>query len=310
MVKLISPFESKTRTSDIATVIVTFNRKLLLRKCIDLLIKQTMSTDILIVDNASTDGTEDNLISSGLLNNEKIHYIKLDENTGGAGGFHYGLKYAFDKGWNWYWIMDDDAEPHQDALEKLVALSNDRNSIYGSVAVADQNGTLTLCFPVKKISHEKISFVEEHNLLNSKELVVWLPFLGLFIHRDILIKVGLPDRTLFIRNDDVEYAERAKKHGIDIFMIKESIIEHPYQPTIRFSFLGRKIYYRSMPPWKMYYEVRNKIIIAKRYYSVLSGIKSISGVTLQVLLSILLEKNKIGFCSAYFKGIIDGTGTK
>lgn len=111
------------------------------------MLKQTVSTDVLIVDNASTDGTEDNLISSGLLNNEKIHYIKLDENTGGAGGFHYGLKYACKKGWRWFWIMDDDAEPHHDALEKLVALSNDKNSIYGSAAVADLKGTFKLCFP-------------------------------------------------------------------------------------------------------------------------------------------------------------------
>jgi rhamnopyranosyl-N-acetylglucosaminyl-diphospho-decaprenol beta-1,3/1,4-galactofuranosyltransferase len=307
---LISPFESKNRTSDIATVIVTYNRKNFLRGCIDLLLKQTVSTDVLIVDNASTDGTEDNLISSGLLNNEKIHYIKLDENTGGAGGFHYGLKYACKKGWRWFWIMDDDAEPHHDALEKLVALSNDKNSIYGSAAVADLKGTFKLCFPVKRISNNKISFIEDHNLLHSKELVVWIPFLGFFIHRDILIKVGLPDRSLFIRNDDVEYAERAKKHGINIYMIKDSIIEHPYQPTIRFIVLGKQIYYRSMPSWKMYYEVRNKIIIAKRYYSVFSGIKSISGVTLQVLLSILLEKNKKGYLSAYLKGVIEGIQTK
>jgi hypothetical protein len=65
-----------------------------------------------------------------------------------------------------------------------------------------------------------------------------------------------------------------------------------------------------MPTWKMYYEVRNKIIIAKRYYSVLSGIKTISGVTLQIIMSIIIEKNKSDYLKAFFQGIIDGILTK
>lgn len=309
-VKLITPFGYKNRCSDIITIIVTYNRKELLCDCIKLTLNQSIKTDILVVDNASTNGTQEKLLSEGLIDNKNIHYIKLNINTGGAGGFYYGSKYAYEKGWNWFWLMDDDAEPHHDALEKLVEKSNDKNNIYGSVAVSNVEGNIKLCFPTKKLDKKKTLFIEDYILLNNKEHVAWLPFLGFFMHRHIITKVGFPDRDLFIRNDDVEYAERAKLYGIKNYIIKESVIEHPFQSTISFHLLGKQIYHRSMPTWKMYYEVRNKIIIAKRYYSVLSGIKTISGVTLQIIMSIIIEKNKSDYLKAFFQGIIDGILTK
>ena len=291
-------------------VVVTYNRKTLFKTCINSLLSQTHEPDgIIIIDNASTDGTE-NLVETEFKNNSSIIYNRLDKNTGGAGGFHFGIKTAVENGADWVWLMDDDAEPHHDALEKLICQSDNENNIYGSVAVANIKGNIKLCFPIKKISNNIISFLEDYNSLNSKENVVWLPFLGFFIHREAISKVGLPDKDLFIRNDDVEYSERAKLKGLKIYLIKESIIEHPFQPTIAFNIFGKQIYFRRMPSWKMYYEVRNKIIIAKRYYPVLSGTKSILGVTLQVCLSIFLEKNKMGYLKSYFKGIIDGILTK
>jgi hypothetical protein len=64
-----------------------------------------------------------------------------------------------------------------------------------------------------------------------------------------------------------------------------------------------------MPPWKMYYEVRNKIIIAKRHYTLLAGMISFAGVSLQVLLSLFIEKEKYAFVKSYLNGIIDGLST-
>lgn len=302
--------DDRPRSSDIVTIVVTCNRKGLLLECLRRLLDQSLKTDVLVVDNASTDGTESELKLSGLLDNERIHYLHLNINTGGAGGFHYGLKYAFDRGWNWFWMMDDDAEPHHDALEKLVEQSQDENSIYGSTAVADIQGKIKLCFPIKTLQGKQISLIEDYLPLDEREQVAWLPFLGFFLHRNTILKAGFPDKELFIRNDDVEYSERAKRLGINLYMIKESIIDHPYQPTIPFAILGKQMYYRSMPPWKMYYEVRNKIIIARRHYPVFKGMKSIAGVTFQVFLSLILEKEKKDFLRVFFKGMIDGLRSK
>ena len=297
----------KTRHYDVVTIVVTFNRKDLLIKCIHSLLNQTAKTDVLIVDNDSSDGTENVLLSSGLLDDERICYLRLSSNTGGAGGFYYGMKYALTKGWCWFWLMDDDAVPDCNALGNLLSAAKvNQNHIYGSVAIDLQGDSKKLCFPTKKIVNKKSFFIEDYDALSDQELISWLPFLGFFIHRSVVSKIGLPDRDLFIRNDDVEYSERAKKYGSKIYMIKKSIIRHPYQPTISFNFFEKKIYYRSMPPWKIYYEVRNKIIVSRKYYSILPSIVSFAGVTFQVLMGLVVEKNRYLYLRSFFRGIVDG----
>jgi rhamnopyranosyl-N-acetylglucosaminyl-diphospho-decaprenol beta-1,3/1,4-galactofuranosyltransferase len=298
--------EQKQRCFDIVSIVVTYNRKKLLLNCLDLLINQTMGTDILVIDNASTDGTENELKIFDKIDEKRIHYIYLDKNTGGAGGFYHGLRYAVEKGWKWFWLMDDDAEPRLNALEEIYGYARNKNHIYGSAAVSNSDGGSKLCFPTKIILPSKIEIIEKYNELSTVDQVAWLPFLGFFVNRSIIEKIGFPDKTLFIRNDDIEYAEKAKRKKIKFYIVKSSVIRHPFQPTLHFTIFGRRFYYRSMPSWKMYYEVRNKIIIAKRHYSLRSGIKSFAGASLQIFLSIFMEKGKKAYLKAYIQGIVDG----
>ena len=75
--------ESKPK---VCAVVVTYNRKEKLKKCIQCLLGQADSKcDVLIVNNASTDGTEE------MIRNEfkipEVLYYNTGANLGGAGGF-------------------------------------------------------------------------------------------------------------------------------------------------------------------------------------------------------------------------------
>lgn len=304
---MIKKIYSQKRCFQVVSIVVTYNRNIQLLKCLNLLINQTNDTDILIINNASTDGTENILKNQGFLDNKKIHYICLKENTGGSGGFYYGLKFSLEKGWDYFWLMDDDAEPHLDALKKIFKQNlKFGDCVLGSTALHHINGEKKLCFPLKRISSSKTEIIENYDSLLNRELVAWLPFLGFFINKNLVYKVGFPDKNLFIRNDDIEYAERLKRNKVKIYLIKESVIEHPFQPTISFNLFQKRLFYRSMPAWKMYYEVRNKIIIAKRYYNLPQAIIALTGVSLQVLFSIFSETSKKAYLEAYLLGIIAG----
>ena len=103
----------------IVAVVVTNNRISLLQECIMALQNQTLQCHIFVVDNASTDGTGEWLYEKkkeGLLD-----YVSLQENTGGAGGFSYGMKQAVANGYDYIWIMDDDTIPRPDALRQMLA---------------------------------------------------------------------------------------------------------------------------------------------------------------------------------------------
>ena len=94
-------------------IVVTHNRCNLLERCLKSLQSQSIKlSDILVIDNGSTDGTEE------LLNKFDVKVIYL-ENLGSAGGWHTGLKYALDNGFEAAWLMDDDGYPDQKAYEIL-----------------------------------------------------------------------------------------------------------------------------------------------------------------------------------------------
>ncbi len=129
---------------NIAAVVVTYNRKNLLEKCIFAILNQTTPPEkIFIIDNASTDGTQSLIKEIFHEHTQKINYIQLAENLGGAGGFSKGIELAMNENSDWAWIMDDDALPENNALEELTKIVDSTNNLYGSIA---REGEITSWF--------------------------------------------------------------------------------------------------------------------------------------------------------------------
>ena len=107
---------------NVTVIVVTYNRLPLLKQCLAALRAQTVQGfTVLLVDNASTDGTADyikTLAMPGLVCRNP------GENLGGAGGFAYGIRAAVELGCEAVWIMDDDTLPEPDALAALLAAGN------------------------------------------------------------------------------------------------------------------------------------------------------------------------------------------
>nr|MCR5545643.1 glycosyltransferase [Lachnospiraceae bacterium] len=81
---------------EITAVVVTYNRLELLKENIEALRHQSVpDLSILVVNNASTDGTKEYLDEVA---NNQIGVLHLEENMGGAGGFYYGMKKAYKEG--------------------------------------------------------------------------------------------------------------------------------------------------------------------------------------------------------------------
>ena len=75
-----------------AAVIVTYNRKAMLQRCLRALCTQTAGVpELWVIDNASTDGTAE-LVAQ--LNLPTMHYYNTGKNLGGAGGFACGIQQA------------------------------------------------------------------------------------------------------------------------------------------------------------------------------------------------------------------------
>src|SRR6267143_6112826 len=102
----------------IASVTLAYNSELLLPKQLDALLRQSKPLDeIIVVNNASTDGTLDVLSAKY----PQITVLDLPVNTGAGGGFAAGLAYAaMEKKHDWVWLLDHDSFPSDDGLEALL----------------------------------------------------------------------------------------------------------------------------------------------------------------------------------------------
>ena len=187
---------------NICAVIVTFNRKELLKESIEAVVNQTVKVkEIQIIDNHSTDGT------ISLLNNLKnkynnLNYISLKKNIGGAGGFNIGINEAVRKNSDYIWIMDDDTIPNKDALEKLIhnEIWNENWSFLCSKVLWTDKSICKMNIP------NYISDVyQKNNLINKVKTAT---FVSLLIKSDSVKKVGLPIKEFFIWGDDFEYTLR------------------------------------------------------------------------------------------------------
>ena len=98
----------------VLAVVVTHNRRELLARCLDhLLAQRDVPLDLLVVNNASTDGTVEMLSARGI-------DVVTQENVGSAGGWHRGIEEAQVRGYEAVWLMDDDGFPDPAALGVLV----------------------------------------------------------------------------------------------------------------------------------------------------------------------------------------------
>jgi len=280
-------------------VVVTFNRKQLLLQCLQALSEQTQQpSKILIVDNASTDGTIGTLKESNWLEKQNIQLIALKENTGGAGGFFAGMQYAFEHGADYVWMMDDDAMPHPTALEEIIRHATPEH-IYGSLAVTGgDTAWATTLLAENKTVHLK-------NQIPELAEVQSLPFLGFLTSKEIYQNIGLPDASYFIAADDVEYCMRAQHAGHKIFICGQSQIEHPKSDRYEFNFLGKKIICLNLVAWKRYYDTRNRLLIAKKYYGFKYYTQTIPASFIRLFAALFNEKTRLKQVKAFFAGFYD-----
>lgn len=280
-------------------VIVTYNRKELLVECLEAISEQGYDYNkVILVDNASTDGTIEYLESKKLLDHPKLVLLKQQKNTGGAGGFAAGMKYAFEHGTDYVWMMDDDAVPHQNALEQLMKHATP-NHIYGSLAVnGDDTAWTTTILPESKI-------IDSKTLVPELSEVQSLPFLGYLTSKEIYQKIGLPDTSYFIAADDVEYCLRAKRAEFKTYICGESYIEHPKSDRYPFNLLGKKIICLKLVPWKRYYDTRNRLLIARKYYGVKAFTQTFPASFIRLFAALINEPNKARQIKAFFAGVYD-----
>ncbi|HWJ09085.1 MAG TPA: glycosyltransferase family 2 protein [Nocardioides sp.] len=248
-----------TASEQVAVVVVTYNRADLLERMLAGLAALDRAPDaVFVVNNASTDHTREVLERSTLAGLVAMH---TTENLGGAGGFHLGLKTAYDKGFDVMWLMDDDVVPAPDCLTRLLEVD-------GSCLIAvreDLTGALVeksaIRFDLRnplairpKTASIDSTYASRADMPATVE-VENVAFEGFLVRREVVRRIGLPDPSYFIFYDDVDFAIRARRAGFPIRAVRDAVLVRQLAFDQQHDLAG----------WKGYYMYRNLFAVHFRY---------------------------------------------
>jgi GT2 family glycosyltransferase len=210
--------------SNICAIVVTYNRLNLLKECIEALKMSSMAVDILIIDNDSTDGTRDyckDVIADN--KNGKIIYHNTGSNLGGAGGFNIGLRKAYELGYDYFWLMDDDTIVGVDSLQELFRVGHELNGRWGFLSSNAYFTDGTIC---KMNGYEISGDWTSYRELCAKGIIKVdrATFVSFFVSRSIVEEIGLPIKEYFIWGDDTEYSYRISKLFPCYFVARSKVV--------------------------------------------------------------------------------------
>ena len=254
----------------IVAVVVTYNRLALLQRLVARLLEVPDLDEILVVDNASTDGTGEWLAGQPA----PITPLRLTENRGGAGGFHVGTQAAIDGqsdgGADLVWLMDDDGVPEPDCLKVLLDHRNTGGGydFWGPAVLAEQDPS-RLCFPIRLPGRATVVHQMSEVEAAARDGVipdVVIPFNGVLVTRELVERIGTPREEFFIWGDDVEYLWRARKAGARTATVVAAHFLHPATDDLGTPMaFGRTTYNHSPSDLKHYCMARNNLVNLRDY---------------------------------------------
>ncbi|MCB4207227.1 glycosyltransferase [Arthrobacter sp. UM1] len=210
--------------SSTIAVVTTYNRRAMLTRLLESIAADPSPVAaVVVVDNASTDGTDALLAGlDGRLARENgedvpVFAHRMASNTGGSGGFRAGMEIALssaldgiaERGRRWLWLMDDDVELIPGGLARLSERGLKADLVHGT-----------------RLTAEGAPFFWRHRFDPATGIHLPLPepersapeaetnvacFEGALVSARTADLVGLPDSRFFINSDDTVYGYEASR---------------------------------------------------------------------------------------------------
>ena len=194
--------------SKILTIVVSFNGIAVIDKCIESLLQSDLKTDVILIDNASTDNTASFVIN-------KYPIIKVHQNVSNFGfgrGNNIGFRYAIDQHYDHIFLLNQDAFVFPDTIQNLLISSQSlSNTSVISPLHLDYNGSYleSGCSDFIRDGIDRIWY--DHSVNKTYKSLYRINFINAaawFIPVHIIKKVGGFDPLFFQYGEDNDWINR------------------------------------------------------------------------------------------------------
>ncbi len=216
--------------NEVCAVVATYNRKELVKICINKILSQKNARcDIVVIDNGSSDGTEELFLTELALNN--LTYFNTGKNLGSAGAQAIGIEKAVSAGYRYIWLMDDDVFPADDALSELISAGDSLEDEWGILSSVAYWTDGSIC-EANRQKKTLFTFLNKNDYKKNKIKVCMVSAASMFIKAEAVKKVGLPISEYFFYTDDYEFSSRVGKI-YPIYVIPASRVTHAMKANMK-----------------------------------------------------------------------------
>jgi hypothetical protein len=219
---------------DLSIIIVNYNTKLLTEKCIESVIKEggNLKTEIIIVDNKSTDGSV-KMLRSLWRKHKNIILIPNNKNLGFAKANNQGIKISSGK---YILLLNSDTVVKKYTLTKLVAFAKSNESAGAVVPrLLNPDGTIqgsvfrlpTLALAIRQYWFGQKDLMDAYYPKSTKPAEVESAVMAAFlITPNALKQVGLLNENYFMFFEDHDYCRTLKLKGLKIYYLPDALVIH------------------------------------------------------------------------------------
>lgn len=230
---------------DLSIIIPSYNTKELLRQCLKSVVSgqwlvtrkkrpttnhQSLVTEIIVVDNGSTDSSVEYLKKAA--KDEMIQIILLDQNWGFAGAVNRGIKKAKGK---FILLLNSDTIVQKNTLEGAIKFAQEHpQSIIGLQLVNPDQSIQPSAYHFPSISGaikefwlgKKDSYQKYYPKSFHPVKVDAVTGAAMLIPKKIIKKIGLFDEKYFLYFEDLDYCRRAQRMGFDVYYLPSVKVFH------------------------------------------------------------------------------------
>jgi GT2 family glycosyltransferase len=242
----------------VSIVILNWNGKGMLQECLRSASNlEYPSYDIVVVDNGSTDGSQDFVRHDF----PEVHLIENKRNLGFAEGQNTGIRYSMMSGADFLFILNNDITLDRNVLRELVAAFEEDASIgiagpilyHADRPTVVQKAGAMISWRTGRTPYLSAGALD--GALSPKTIPV--DSVGMFLAKPALFeRIGFFDARLFSYWEDTDLCLRAKKAGYRVVCVPAAKIWHNEGSTAA-----------KVPGLRTYYLTRNRFWMERKYAS-------------------------------------------